>query len=70
MHNANAGGVIRRSPITARRCVPLETKPNQPERETMPAPVIPALTGAEQAIFAALWKRIETKAAKNELLNA
>lgn len=70
MHNANAGGVIRRSPIAARRCVPLETKPNQPERETMPAPVIPALTGAEQAIFAALWKRIETKAAKNELLNA
>ena len=36
----------------------------------MPAPMIAGLTSAEQAVFAALWKRIETKAPKNELLNA
>ena len=36
----------------------------------MPAPMIAGLTNAEQAVFAALWKRIETKSTKNELLNA
>lgn len=36
----------------------------------MTAPMIAGLTSAEQAVFAALWKRIETKATKNELLNA
>lgn len=36
----------------------------------MPAPMIAGLTSAEQSVFTALWKRIETKSTKNELLNA